>query len=253
MLSTIPFVLYFFSQALEANTGRYFVVDELCHYYPGAYKIYGSKRNIFSVSEKYFWENCTDTAHWEKNYPPHPANTQESILKHNMARYRECDAEKVLARLELTQLCVLYLSSQIIFRVRRITIDDMLVLNINPIELVFILQILLQLCILLLISSLSMETHTLSSFKSTLDNCVTFYYLTGGIWGVLVIYIVRDTNRKLNKIKNSDDPAILVNNTEDENLTNQRRGSGFSSRKRRASAITIANGAENNDDIIDNI
>jgi len=30
-----------------------------------------------------------------------------------------------------------------------------------------------------------------------------------------------------------------------ENLTKQRSGSGFSSRKRRASAITIANGPEN--------
>ena len=98
-----------------------------------------------------------------------------------------------------------------------------------------------------------MEIHTLSSFKSTLDNCVIFYWTLFTIWAILVIYIVRDTNRKLNKIKNSDDPAILVNNTEDENLTNQRRGSGFSSRKRRASAITIANGAENNDGIIDNI
>ena len=38
-----------------------------------------------------------------------------------------------------------------------------------------------------------------------------------------------------------------------ENLTKQRSGSGFSSKKRRASAITIANVAENNDDIIDNI
>ena len=45
-----------------------------------------------------------------------------------------------------------------------------------------------------------------------------------------------------------DDPAILVVNNMGggvENLTKQRSGSGFSSRKRRASAITIANGPEN--------
>ena len=254
LLGAIPFVIYFFSQALEANTGRFFVIDEACYYVPGAYKNYGSKRNIFSESEKYFWENCSGVHEMdEKIYPSHPTNTQESILKHNMARYREYDAQRVLARLELQQLCILYLSNQILFRIRRLTIDDVLVLNINKIELVFILQILLQLCVLLFISSLSMETQTLSSFKSVLDNCTTFYLILFAIWQILVIYVVQDTNRKLNKIKNSDNQAILVNNIEDENLTKQRRGSGFSSRKRRASAITIANVAENNDDIIDNI
>ena len=48
------------------------------------------------------------------------------------------------------------------------------------------------------------------------------------------------------------DPAILVGNNMGggvENLTKQRSGSGFSSRKRRASAITIANGPENENDI----
>ena len=249
-LGAIPFVIYFFSQALEANTGRYFVADEICHYWPGAFKNYGSKRNVFSQSEKYFWENCTGMRS-DNNYPSHPANTQESILKNNMARYREYDAEKALGRLELTQLCILHLSSQIIFRVRRLTIDDMLVLNINPMEVVFIVQILLQLCILLFISSLSMETHTLLSFKLVLNTCISFYYLLFGIWGILVIYIVRDTTRILNKVKNSDDPAMLVNNTEDKNLTKRRNSDGFSGRKRRASAITIGNDAENNDDVID--
>jgi len=253
LLGAIPFVVYFLSEALSANTARFFLVDELCHYLPGAYKNFSSKRNYFSESEKYKWENCT-SSEFIKNYPVYPSNTQENILKHNIDRYREQDADRHLARLQLTQLCVLYLSSQIIFRVRRLTIDDMLLLNVNFIEVVFIVIILLQLCILLLISSLSMESQTYLSFRTTLYNCSNIYWLFWGIWGFLVIYIVRGTTRALNKTEKSDDPAILTKNKVDENNVSQRRsGDGFSSRKRRASAITISNDVENNDDVIDNI
>ena len=239
LLGAIPFVIYFLSEALNANTARFFLADELCHYIPGAYKNFNSKRNFFSESEKYKWENCSKS-NYIKYYTSHPKNTPESILKNNIDRYQEYNSYRYLANLQLAQLCILYLSSQIIFRVRRLTIDDMLLLNVNSIEVVFIVIILLQLCTLLILASLSMESQTYSSFSTITYNCLFFYYVLWFIWGLLLVYIVRDTSTTLNKVEKSDDPAILTKNKVDgKNVLQRRSGDGFSSRKRRVTKKLI--------------
>ena len=160
--------------------------------------------------------------------------------KINIDRYQEYNSYRYLANLQLAQLCILYLSSQIIFRVRRLTIDDMLLLNVNSIEVVFIVIILLQLCTLLILASLSMESQTYSSFSTITYNCLFFYYVLWFIWGLLLVYIVRDTSTTLNKIEKSDDPAILTKNKVDgKNVLQRRSGDGFSSRKRRVTKKLI--------------
>ena len=133
IIAGLPVVCYLAMTSMSATMSWKYILDDLCHYVPGAYwdKNYTHRESIVNGR----WMNCTDSEQFDRYYPDTPNTVNEVMLEQEMNAYVANELKLWVALFQMVELTMLLLTSQVLLRVCRLTVNDILSLRVSGWEL----------------------------------------------------------------------------------------------------------------------
>ena len=94
IIAGLPILCYLAMTVMSAELSWKYILDDLCHYVPGAYwdKNYTRRDSIV----KGRWMNCTDSEQFDRYYPDTPKTVNEVMLEQEMNAYVANDLKGML-------------------------------------------------------------------------------------------------------------------------------------------------------------
>eukprot|EP00944_MAST-04C_sp_MAST-4C-sp1_P001408 g1408.t1 len=149
---------------MSAILSEKYILDDLCDYVPGAYwdKNYTRRDSIVKGQ----WMNCTDSEQFDRYYPDTPKTVNEVMLEQEMNAYVANELKYDVANFQMGELFVLLLTSQVLLRVCRLTVNDILSLRVSGWELALSVATLVRVAAVMVLGGLNLEMFTMSDYRS---------------------------------------------------------------------------------------
>ena len=178
-----------FSYAFTAE-----LAGDMCKYIPNATEVLDPGGWIRLPNEEGQWKNCIDQV--DKYYPDTVITTNEAMLLFSISEYMDCSLAIVANIFQMIEYFLLILQTQVLIRVCRISMNDVIHLNVSKLEFIVAIFTILRLLIVVLFSTLSIEHFNLKTFR-LLGNILQTSYLIIVLLSVLLIYqIVRNSYKQ---------------------------------------------------------
>eukprot|EP00944_MAST-04C_sp_MAST-4C-sp1_P002601 g2601.t1 len=196
----LPILCYLAMTTMSARLSRKYIMDDLCHYVPGAYwdKNHTHRKSILKGQ----WMNCTDSEQFDRYYPDTPKTVNEVMLEQEMNAYVANDLKEIAAALQIVELTVLLLTSQVLLRVCRLTVNDILSLRVSGWELSLSVATLIRLAAIMVRGGLNLEMFTMSDYRSIRDGLTVLIVSLVIVAFAIIIKLVRDAAAVIRLEKN---------------------------------------------------
>ena len=155
-----------------SELSRKYILDDLCHYVPGAYwdKNYTYRQSIVKGQ----WMNCTDSEQFDRYYPDTPKTVNEVMLEQEMNAYVANDLKLGILDSQMFELTLLLMTSQVLLRVCRLSVNDILSLRVSGWELALSVITLVRVASIMVRGGLNLEMLKMSDFQNVVQ---VFSYL----------------------------------------------------------------------------
>jgi hypothetical protein len=175
---------------MSAELSEKYILNDLCHYVPGAYwdKNYTRRDSIV----KGRWMNCTDSEQFDRYYPDTPKTVNEVMLAQEMNAYVANDLKDTVSTLQMIELFLLLLTSLVLLRVCRLTVNDILSLRVSGWELALSVATLVRLIAIMVMGGLNLEMFTMSEYWSVRNGLVVLIGILVIVAFAIIIKLVRD-------------------------------------------------------------
>ena len=167
-----------------------YILDDLCHYVPGAYWDKNHTRRESIVKGR--WMNCTDSEQIERYYPDTPKTVNEIMLEQEMNAWVANSLKYNVAFLQMIELTLLLVTSQVLLRVCRLTVNDILSLRVSGWELALSVATLVRVAAIMVLGGLNLEMLKMSDYQSVFEGLVLLIFSLVIIAMVIIIKLVRD-------------------------------------------------------------
>ena len=110
IIAGLPILCYLAMTSMSAEMSWKYILEDLCHYVPGAYwdKNYTRRDSIVKGQ----WMNCTDSEQIDRYYPDTPNTVNEVMLAQEMDALIAKDLEYGATIFQMTELSILLLTSK---------------------------------------------------------------------------------------------------------------------------------------------
>eukprot|EP00944_MAST-04C_sp_MAST-4C-sp1_P014577 g14577.t1 len=200
IIAGLPILCYLAMTMISARLSQKYIVDDLCHYVPGAYwdKKYTSRYSIVIGR----WMNCTDSEQFDRYYPDTPKTVNEVMLEQEMTAYVAKQLNFYVALFQMVELTELLLTSQVLLRVCRLTVNDILSLRVSGWELALSVITLVRVASIMVMGGLNLEMFKMSDYRSVRDGLWVFINFFGVVALAIIIKLVRDAAAVIRLEKN---------------------------------------------------
>lgn len=190
IIAGLPILCYLAMTAISARLSRKYILDDLCHYVPGAYwdKNYTSRKSIVQGQ----WMNCTGSEQFDRYYPDTPNTVNEVVLEQEMTSYVANGLKYTVANNQIVELSLLLLTSQVLLRVCRLTVNDILSLRVSGWELALSVATLVRLAAIMVAGGLNLEMFKMSDYRNVLEGLFVLILSLYIVANAIVIKLVRD-------------------------------------------------------------
>ena len=163
IIAGLPVLCYLAMTMMSAVLSFKYILDDLCHYVPGAYwdKNYTRRESIVKGQ----WMNCTDSEQFDRYYPDTPNTVNEVMLEQEMDAYVANSLKIMVALFQMVELSILLLTSQVLLRVCRLTVNDILSLRVSGWELALSVATLVRVAAIMVMGGLNLEMFTMSEYS----------------------------------------------------------------------------------------
>ena len=200
IIAGLPILCYLAMTMMSAQLSRKYILDDLCHYVPGAYwdKNYTRRDSIV----KGRWMNCTDSEQFDRYYPDTPNTLNEAMLEQEMNAYVANELKYTVALFQMAELFLLLITSQVLLRVCRLTVNDILSLRVSGWELALSIATLVRVAAIMVLGGLNLEMFNMSVFWSLGEGLFVLIFSLYLVAIVIIIKLVRDAAAVIRLEKN---------------------------------------------------
>ena len=199
-LAALPVIILFALQAQMLQFAESILHDSMCELMPGA--------NPPSTTDPR-WTNCTDHNKMNVYYPAKPTSIHEIELKSAIVDYVPVERQKFFQSCQAIEPIFLLLTGQILFRVCRLTIRDILAIRTSFWELAVVITTCLYLLAIFLGGSMGMKPafSTPAAYQSFDDTLTLFVWSPLFLIRFIALYLLIKNGQKcMNMEINGDDP-----------------------------------------------
>eukprot|EP00944_MAST-04C_sp_MAST-4C-sp1_P006380 g6380.t1 len=185
---------------MSTELSRKYILDDLCHYVPGAYweKNYIHRRSIV----KGLWMNCTDSEQIDRYYPDTPKTVNEVMVAQEMDAFIANNVKGSVANCQIVELTFLLMTSQVLLRVCRLTVNDILSLQVSGWELALSIATLVRVTAIMVLGGLNLEMFHVSVLLSLGEGLFVLIFSLYLVAIVIIIKLVRDAAAVIRLEKN---------------------------------------------------
>ena len=200
IIAGLPILCYLGMNIISSRFARKYIMDDLCHYVPGAYwdKNYTSRTSMVNGE----WMNCTDDEQLDRYYPDTPKTVNEVMMEQEMNAYVANLSKWIISLLQMVELTILLLTSQVLLRVCRLTVNDILSLRVSGWELSLSIISLIRVASIMVMGGLNLEMFKFSDYLNIFLGLVSFILILTLVAGAIVIKLVRDAAAVIRLEKN---------------------------------------------------
>eukprot|EP00944_MAST-04C_sp_MAST-4C-sp1_P007599 g7599.t1 len=198
IIAGLPVACYLAMTIIQCQISEEIIKNELCPYVPGAYhdKDYMERRRV----AKGGWMNCTDSREFidseqfDKHYPELPHTVNEMKIEEGMEEYVANELKLETSSYQLFEMVLLIMTSQVLLRLCRLTMNDILNVNVSKWELGLTVVTVIRIAAVFVYGGLSLKVISMSQYRTVQT---TFNYCLVVLWLItilLVIKLVRDAS-----------------------------------------------------------
>ena len=199
-IAGLPILCYLGMNMISSQFARKYIKDDLCHYVPGAYwdKNYTSRTSMVNGG----WMNCTDNEQFDRYYPDTPKTVNEVMMEQEMNAYVANSLKYWVSNFQMLELTFLLLTSQVLLRVCRLTVNDILSLRVSGWELSLSIVTLIRVASIMVLGGLNLEMFKFSDFLNIFWGLFFFIGILYLVAFAIVIKLVRDAAAVIRLEKN---------------------------------------------------
>ena len=138
--------------------------------------------------------NCTDSEQFDKHYPELPQTVNEIKIEEGMEEYVATDLKDATSVFQLIEMNCLIVTSQVLLRVCRLTVNDMLNVNVSKWELGLTVVTVIRIAAVFVYGGLSLKVISMSQYRTVQGVFVFCYSVMLLITIFLIIKLVRDAS-----------------------------------------------------------
>eukprot|EP00943_MAST-04B_sp_MAST-4B-sp1_P009046 g9046.t1 len=188
IIAGLPFVCYLAMAYISSEISFDSIENNVCPYIPSAYKVNNYTREDTIIKSK--WMHCVE--HFAKYYPDLPKTVNEVMLEQGIQKYAANQLKYWHSFQQMLELILLILTSQVLLRVCRLTVNDILSVNISGWELLLSIITLFRVALIFITEGLSLESVSYSQLWTLFWLSVTIVWCCMFIALFLIIKLVRD-------------------------------------------------------------
>ena len=200
IIAGLPILCYLGMNMISSQFARKYIKDDLCHYVPGAYwdKNYTSRTSMVNGR----WMNCTDSKQLDRYYPDTPKTVNEVMMEQEMNAYVANESKYLVSFLQMLELSILLLTSQVLLRVCRLTVNDILSLRVSGWELSLSIVTLIRVASIMVFGGLNLEMFKFSDYMNIFWRFLYFIFILIVVALAIIIKLVRDAAAVIRLEKN---------------------------------------------------
>ena len=200
IIAGLPILCYLGMNMISTEFARKYIMDDLCHYVPGAYwdKNYTFRDTMVNGR----WMNCTDSKQLDRYYPDTPKTVNEVMMEQEMNAYVANDLKYWVFIFQMVELTILLLTSQVLLRVCRLTVNDILSLRVSGWELSLSIVTLIRVASIMVMGGLNLEMFKFSDYLDIFWGLLFFILILIAVAIAIVIKLVRDAAAVIRLEKN---------------------------------------------------
>ena len=200
IIAGLPILCYLGMNMISSEFAFKYIMDDLCHYVPGAYwdKNYTFRTSMVNGE----WMNCTDDEQFDRYYPDTPKTVNEVMMEQEMNAYVANDSKYFVSILQMVELTILLVTSQVLLRVCRLTVNDILSLRVSGWELSLSIVTLIRVASIMVMGGLNLEMFKFSDYLNIVLGLIFFIIILIVVAGAIVIKLVRDAAAVIRLEKN---------------------------------------------------
>ena len=200
IIAGLPILCYLGMNIISSRFARKYIMDDLCHYVPGAYWDKNYTRRTSMVNGR--WMNCTDDEQFDRYYPDTPKTVNEVMMEQEMNAYVANDLKYGVSFFQMLELTILLLTSQVLLRVCRLTVNDILSLRVSGWELSLSIVTLIRVASIMVMGGLNLEMFKFSDYRKIFLGLVSFILILTLVAIAIIIKLVRDAAAVIRLEKN---------------------------------------------------
>tara|TARA_B100000965_G_scaffold399327_1_gene419085 strand:+ start:3325 stop:4644 length:1320 start_codon:yes stop_codon:yes gene_type:complete len=200
IIAGLPILCYLGMNMISSEFASKYIKDDLCHYVPGAYwdKNYTSRTRMVNGR----WMNCTDSEQFDRYYPDTPNTVNEVMLEQEMNAYVANQLKWFVAQFQMLELTILLLTSQVLLRVCRLTVNDILSLRVSGWELSLSIVTLIRVASIMVMGGLNLEMFKFSNYRNVSGSLFSLIMILHIVALGIIIKLVRDAAAVIRLEKN---------------------------------------------------
>ncbi len=200
IIAGLPILCYLGMNIISSQFARKYIKDDLCHYVPGAYwdKNYTSRTSMVNGR----WMNCTDSKQLDRYYPDTPKTVNEVMMEQEMNAYVANILKYNVFLLQMVELTILLMTSQVLLRVCRLTVNDILSLRVSGWELSLSIVTLIRVASIMVQGGLNLEMFKFSDYLNIFWGLLYFIGILYIVAIAIIIKLVRDAAAVIHLEKN---------------------------------------------------
>ena len=203
IIAGLPVVCYLTMSTITCLISYDVIRDDLCpyipsaHYDPNMYKDINGASLMTVVKGK--WVDCTHPSEiFDRYYPQLPRTVNEMMMEQGMKEYVANNMKANITEWQLFEASLLVLTSQVLLRICRLTVDDILSVNVSGWELALSILTVIRVASIFVFSGISLEIMSMSQFRMIKEIFTNSHNGMIIITGLLLVKLVRDANIVIN-------------------------------------------------------
>ena len=200
IIAGLPILCYLGMNMISSQFARKYIMDDLCHYVPGAYWDKNYTRRTSMVNGR--WMNCTDSKQLDRYYPDTPKTVNEVMMEQEMNAYVANISKYWVSGFQMLELTILLLTSQVLLRVCRLTVNDILSLRVSGWELSLSIVTLIRVASIMVMGGLNLEMFKFSDYANIFWGLLYFIGILIVVATAIIIKLVRDAAAVIRLEKN---------------------------------------------------
>ena len=200
IIAGLPILCYLGMNMISSQFARKYIMDDLCHYVPGAYWDKNDTSRTRMVNGG--WMNCTTDEQLDRYYPDTPKTVNEVMMEQEMNAYVANQLKDFVSAFQMLELTILLLTSQVLLRVCRLTVNDILSLRVSGWELSLSIVTLIRVASIMVMGGLNLEMFKFSDYLDILGGLIFFIGILIVVAIAIIIKLVRDAAAVIRLEKN---------------------------------------------------
>eukprot|EP00942_MAST-04A_sp_MAST-4A-sp1_P005227 g5227.t1 len=197
IIAGLPVVCYLCMTNITCMISYNVIRNDVCPYIPSAYYDPNILRFEFSVVKGY-WVDCTESEIFDRYYPQQPRTVNEIMMEQGMKEYVANSMKNTITFFQLLEVTLLVLTSQVVLRICRLTINDILSVNVSGWELALSILTVVRVACIFVFGGLSLEIMSMSQYRMISFIFQFSYFGMIIITCLLIIKLVRDAATVIN-------------------------------------------------------